>query len=446
MNVLPDWLLERALSRPTFESTIVLFGLVLLICFWLIVRRRYIILILWPVLIYFCGPTLTSLVGNVPVIGRYIFPRYALTETLVILAYFVGMIGIDLIFDISQIIRDSIHSPVIQSLSSSPLFTLVFGASITLAIMLQMKLLLHYGSILQGKYAYWEGVNTKAVSYWGFLAGLYEIVFLCVVLLLVGQHRGTLRFLFLTAYAITAVLRVAGGTRLVLVKELAFIVLLLYLSGKIPFRRLAITTVLTILAGTVIGIMRSGGTTAGALGPLYGIAMESTLNSLSFNIAYQTYLHGSIHVLTQVTHAIAYSVVNSVPRFLRFGISKSQMHSINPYRVGLHSGFDSISPVGGMSGFATLIYVLGNPFVGTALLVAFSGMLLRGVPDGCWKKIAVLVFSLNALHFWRDGLNISVKLIVQDMLCALVFLYVPAIRRDSNKAPITQKTPPPHAN
>jgi hypothetical protein len=60
--------------------------------------------------------------------------------------------------------------------------------------------------------------------------------------------------------------------------------------------------------------------------------------------------------------------------------------------------------------------------------------LLKFTPRGILKNIVIVVFCLDALHFWRDSIDISVKLLLQDVVCALLLLYVPAIRRRSGAA------------
>ena len=445
MGVTSSVLIETVLASPTVQIGLAMFALVLVLCGWLLVMRRYVILLLWPVVIYFCGPVLTSVFASAPALGQYIFASATLWETLVIFLYFVGFIAVDIVFDVSSVIRASIHVPFVRQLAASPMFTVVFAASTITAIALQCKLLLQFGTIFSGHYVYWADEGQAPVSYWGFLAGLYEIIFLCVVLLLLSNYRGTAKLLYLAIYAATAVLRVIGGTRLVLVKEIAFIVMLLYLEGKIKWRRLVAAAAVLVFSGTVVGLMRSSEATGGFLGPLYGVAMESALNALSFNIAYEAYLHGGMSVVTQAAHALAYSAANAIPSFLRFGFDKADMNAIDPYVAGLTAGVDSVSPVGGMSGFATLVYVVGNPFLGVALLVPTLGMLLRWTPGSRLKHIAVLVFCLNAIHFWRDGLDISVKLIVQDVLCALLFLYIPAVRAETSDLPSYERFTP-HAS
>jgi hypothetical protein len=428
MDSVNDIVLGTVLASRDMQISLALYAVVLLLCGWLLVRKRYLMLLLWPVLIYFCGPALSSLFAAAPTLGQYIFPELTSWETLVIFLYFMGLIAIDLIFDISSVIETSVNAHAIRQLAASPMFAVIYLVTTFAALLLQCKLLLQFGTILSGNYAYWASLDSDAASYWGFLAGLYEIVFLCVVLLLLSNYRGTAKFLYLALYAATALLRVAGGTRLVLVKELAFIVILLYLQGRIRWRQLAVAAVATVLGGTVIGLLRAGGTAWGFVGPLYGVAMESALNALTFNIAYQSYLLGAIHVTSQFAHAFMFSAVNAVPSFLRTGVSQADLDALSPYTSGLYTGFDTFSPVGGMSGFATLVYAMGNPFVGVALLVATLGMVLRWTPPNRLKEILVLVFVINAIHFWRDALDISVKLVVQDMLCALIFLYIPAVR------------------
>lgn len=399
------------------------------ICWWLLLKRRYVILLLWPVIIYFPGPILTSLFAAAPGLGQYVFPDTTMFETVVILGYFVGMVLADGVFDLSSIIETSLFNPTVRGLTGSPMFLPIYLAAAGLAIVLQINILRTYGSVLTGNYAYWDSLG-DAGSLWGFIAGLYEMIFLCFVVVLLGGDgfsRSTRRLIW-GVYALAAVLRLAGGTRLVLVKELSLVLILLYLQRRIPQRKLLIAAVLIVVGGSGIGMLRGGGgNVGGLLGPLYGIVIESAFCALSFNIAYQVQIAGAIDTVRQIGQTVSYVLITSVPSFLRPGVTQADLDAISPYNLGLATGFDSISPVGGMSGFATVTYVSGNVAVGCCLLIVALIALLRFTPCSQWKRLAVLVFILNAIHFWRDPLDISIKLVIQDMLIVLLFLYIPRL-------------------
>jgi hypothetical protein len=404
-----------------------LFLAVCLLCYWLLSRRRYVILFLWPVLIYFYGPLLTSFFVGVPSLENYVFPENILAETLIMFAYFLGLIVADYAFDLSRLIRSSIYNPTVQRLASSPMFLPTYAATSLIAIVLQVDMLRQYGTVLSGSYAYWNTLgDAAATSRWGFVAGLYEIIFLCFVLFLLSGQRGKWRVVVVAIYAVTALLRVLGGTRLILVKELAFILILLFLRGNISRRLLVGAGVLTVLAGSAVGLLRAGGGAGGGLlGPLYGVAMESALNAMSFNIAYQVQVGGGIDSAHQLWQTLQFVLISVVPSFLRLGVQQADLDVLNPYLIGqATTGFDTTSPVGGMSGFATITYVTGYPLAGALLLVLLISLLLRYVPRSRLKQLAVLVFSVNAIHFWRDSIDISTKLFMQDMICALLFLYI----------------------
>jgi len=428
MGDLRDIATQALFASETFRIALALFACVCALCCWLLVTRRYLILLLWPVLIYFCGPALTDVFVAAPALGQFIDQNTLVAETVVMFLYFFGLVAMDLIFDLSAVIQSSIHSRTVSQLARSPVFFLIYLGTALVAIVLQINVLREYGSILSGSYAYWASLGDPSAWYWGFLAGLYEMVFLCLVLLLLSDVRGRMRGFYIAIYCGTALLRVLGGTRLILVKELAFILILLYLERKIRWRQLVTTAGLIIIMGSAIGLMRGGGTAAGFLGPLYGVAMESGLNALSFDIAYQVQAAGAINVVDQAFQALQFTALSAVPSFLRFGVTPEQLQGLTPYFVASGLGFNTVSPVGGMSGFATLIYVVGNPFLGVVLLVAALATLIRWTPHSRLKELLMLVFAINAIHFWRDGLDISVKNLLQDLLCALLFMYVPVIR------------------
>jgi hypothetical protein len=419
-----------SLATDAVQTGLILYVAVLLGCWWLLLKKRYIILLLWPVIIYLPGPTITSFFEGVPGLTSYIFSNLTLYETLVIFCYFMGLVVADRLLDLSAVIESCLYNPTVRRLSASPFFLPLFFATALLATVLQINILRTYGTVLTGDYAYWASLSDED-SGWGFVAGLYEIVFLLFMVALLGTGLGrTSRFLITAVYLLTALLRLAGGTRLVLVKELALVLILLYLKGSVRKRQLVIVSVVTILGGSLIGLMRSNGNNVdgGALGPLYGIAVESAFNALTFNIAYQVEAAGRIDTLHQIGTTLQFTGITSVPSFLRPGVSQADLDVISPYSAGTASGFDTYSPVGGMSGFATLTYVSGNVMLACWLLVIAIAVLVRFTPKSRWKRLIVLVFVVNGIHFWRDPMDISVKLLVQDMLIVLVLLYIPPLR------------------
>lgn len=401
-------------------------------CWWLLMHKRYVILLLWPVVIYFPGPAFTSFLDGIPGLGQYVFPELTLFEMAVMLCYFIGLVVADRLLDLSPIIRKCLLNPTVRRLPTSPMFLPIFFGTALLASILQVEILRTYGTVLGGNYAYWESLRDQG-SLWGFIAGLYEIVFICFVLSLLGRHllgRRT-RILITATYIVAAVLRLAGGTRLVLVNELAVVLLLLFLEGRIRKRQLVIVTAATVLGGGVIGLMRGGGgIDGGVLGPLYGIAIESTFNALSFNIACDLQVAGAIDTFRQIGKAVPYVFISAVPSFLRPAYGPAELDAMSPYNLGVSSGFVSTSsPVGGMSGFATVTYLTGHAMLGCWLLVIALAVLLRFTPKSRFKRLAVLVFALNAIHFWRDPVDISFKLLVQDLLVTALFLYIPDLSR-----------------
>lgn len=428
-----------AFKTGTVETGLGLFLVVCLICWRLVQRKRYVLLLLWPVLIYFCGPTLTALFADIPSLGRYVFAESAMAETLILFAYVAAFYVADRVFDLSALIGAAFSSPQIQALARSPVFLLIYLPVTLVAIALQIRMFLELGlAITGGQYgmdAHVEGL----IPYWGFLAGLYEIVFLFVVLFLLSEQRGTRRLVVVGAYVLAGALRLAGGTRLLLIKEIAVIVIIFYMQGKIGGRRLALTAAIVMVVGSVVGLLRAheGGLGSEIPGPVFALVMESGLNALTFNIAYQAQLSGFIAHHQQVLNTIQFVLMSAMPTFLRFGVDQTQLDGLSPYNAAL-SGFDTYSPVGGMSGFATLCYLTSYPLLATLALVMAIGCLLRYTPKGHYKHILVVVFCINAIHFWRDPIDIAVKNFVQDVLCALVLLYIPAPRNSALTSPELQ--------
>jgi len=417
-----------------FDGTVLGLGLALfaVVCIWLyrlLKAQNYMLLLLWPIVIYFCGPTATGLFADAPVLGRYVFADSVAMETIIIFAYFAAFLLADRVFNLSGCIRASFDDPTVASLARSPLFLPIFVPTALAASALQIKSMLDFGSIFSGQYAL-TNVAEGLIPYWGFLAGLYEIIFLLFVLYILSGSRSKVRYFVIALYVVTAALRVAGGTRMILIKEVAVLLILFYCRGVIQRRHLIIAGTTVVGLGSAVGLLRTTAA-AGFLGPLYGLVMESGLNALTFNIAYQVQDAGFVARHGDLLNSFAFVAFSSVPSFLRFGVDQNTLDALSPYALAIGSGFDSSQPVGGMSGFATLCYLSSYPFAATLVLVAMLTFLLKFTPRGILKNIVIVVFCLDALHFWRDSIDISVKLLLQDVVCALLLLYVPAIRRCS---------------
>jgi hypothetical protein len=416
------------LSALFTSTTHIGFGLFAIVCFWcyrLMTNKRYLILFVWPIVIYFCGPLFTGIFADTPVLGNFVFPEYTLAETLMIFLYFVSFIVADHMFDVSGIINYSMSHPTIRRLSYSMAFLPIFVVTVMLAIGLQIKLLHDVGSVLTGTYAM-LGVDEGLVPYWGFLAGLYEIIFLLFILFILSEGHGLkMRIFVIGAYCLTALLRVAGGTRLILVKELAFVVILFFLRGRLKRRQLILAVGAIVTLGSIIGLLRTGEVDEEAvLGPVFGLVMESALDSLTLNIAYKLQDTGYVAQNADDVKTAEFLLLSSIPSFARFSITPAELTDMSPYNSALRYGFSTYSPVGGMSGFATICYICSYPLLASILLAFSLSAICRYAPAGNLKRITVLVFLLNSIHFWRDPVDIGVKLVVQDDFCALVLLVV----------------------
>jgi hypothetical protein len=278
------------------------------------------------------------------------------------------------------------------------------------------------------------------IPYWGFLAGLYEIIFfLFVLFLLNSEHKRPQRIIVVAIYCLTTLLRAAGGTRLVLIKELAFLVILFYLQGNIKKRQLVIAVSAILAIGTAIGLLRTQSSgDIDFLGPLYGLVMESGLNALTLNIAYKVQDAGFISQNTDILQTLMFVVLSAIPSFARFGITQPDLDAVSPYNAALNYGIDTAWPVGGMSGFATICYISSYPVVATIILAFTIGLLFRYAPAGNMKRITILVFSVNAIHFWRDPIDIAVKLVVQGVVCAVVLMCTAKFSTNAAKASAQQ--------
>lgn len=433
------------MDLTAFETGTVVVGLALFViatflCWRLLQRKRDVLLLLWPVLIYFCGPTMTSMFMDNPVLARYVFADSALAETLVIFAYVALFYVLDRTLNISASIRASFSSPEVRRLAYSPVFLFIYIPVALAAVILQLKILRDFGSALSGGQYQSQAAADGLIPYWGFLSGLYEILFVFVVLFLLSEQRSMRRVIVVGLYLLAALLRVAAGTRLLLIKELAIMLIMFYMQGKMRLGRLVLAGSIVVALGSLVGLLRSSGSASPILGPLYGLVMESGLNALTFNIAYQVQSSGFVGQHANLLDALQFITLSSIPSFLRFGVGQADLDLLSPYNQAIAYGFDSAMPVGGMSGFGTLCYLFGSPLLGTLALVVVIACLLKYTSMGPWKHIIVLVFSINAIHFWRDPVDIAVKNTIQDIVCALVLLYVPNVRRLAGTARVWPAT------
>jgi hypothetical protein len=412
----------------------------------LLKRKRYVILLIWPAFIYLIGPAATLLFAEHPVLGAYVDETRLTSQTLLMAWYVLLLLGADKVAGLSSSLRRALQGAALGRLSSSPAFPAVYLSAALLASALQTYTLLNFGSIFTGSYIL-EDAAEGLIPYWGFLAGLYEIVFLCFILALSGTRPSKrLWLLYVWLYVLTTLLRVFGGTRLILIKELAFMILLFYLRGTIKARQLLIVGVLVVAAGSAVGLLRSGGGDESNvfLGPLYGLVMESALNALTLGIADQVNQSGAVSRNADTLASLLFLLVSVVPSFLRFGFGEADMLAISPYSLALRSGFDTSAPVGGMSGFATIEYLSGYPHIFLLLMVALFAVSFRITRNGAFKQMLGLVIVINAIHFWRDPADIAFKLLVQGLLICLLFYFVAGRKRRRVRpalAPIAELVP-----
>jgi hypothetical protein len=357
------------------------------------------------------------------VLKNYVFPETIIPETMLIFAYFAFFIAVDFLFDISSVIRSCFNGQAIVRLADSPMFMAVYISAAIVATILQVVMMAEYGSVFTGDYV---TSGYGLIPFWGFLAGLYEVIFLCFVLFLLSSHRHKYRLIIIGIYVVTAALRVSGGTRLILIKELAVICILLYMRGQMKRSRLVLVASIVIVLGSVVGYFRQNGQIGeNAFGPLYGVAMESGLDALTLNVAYQVQSSGYVAEHGDIFSTLEFVALSAIPSFLRVGVTQQDLDNLSPYDQA-YSEFDTSAPVGGMSGFATLCYLSSYPLLSVLTLVLILSLLIKWAPQGALKQIFVVVMSINAIHFWRDPVDIAVKNAVQDAVCALALLYIPA--------------------
>jgi hypothetical protein len=389
-------------------------------------EKNYLIFFIWPAFIYLIGPAAMLLFVDQPVLSAYFNENRIAFQTSLMIWYFMSFIAADKVLNISAAMRRALGGRALHRLSSSRIFPALYVATTIAASSLQIYTLKNVGTIFSGIYSLESG---EEIPYWGFLAGLYEIIFLCFILVLLGKRPSKRMWLmYIALYSFTTLLRIMGGTRLVLIKEFAFMIIFFYLRGVISGRKLFLVGATVVAIGSGVGLLRSGGgnESVNFLGPVYGLVMESALNALTLGIADTVNQSGIVSRDSSAVSSIAFVLLSCVPSFLRFGIGEADMASLSPYSLAQRAGFDTPSPVGGMSGFATINYLTSYPlpFI-LAMIVTFS-ICFKSLRNGPFKQIFALVVMTTAIHFWRDPIDISFKLVAQGLIvCGLLYSIPP---------------------
>jgi hypothetical protein len=208
-------------------------------------------------------------------------------------------------------------------------------------------------------------------------------------------------------------------------------VLFFYLRGNVSGRKLLAYTALIVAIGSGVGLLRSSGgnDNSTVLGPVYGLVMESSLNALTLSIADSANYDGTVAKSGDTLQAGEFLLLSVVPSFLRFGVNETDMAAISPYNLALSAGFDTSSPVGGMSGFATIDYLTSFPHLFLLLMVCTFVFWYKNLRNGPFKQFVGLVVMTNAIHFWRDPADIAFKLLIQGLVICAVFYVTPPLKR-----------------
>jgi hypothetical protein len=268
-------------------------------------------------------------------------------------------------------------------------------------------------------------VNSDELAVWGFLSGLYDIGLTCLFAVILSDQKKP-SYGYAALYGGALILRILGGTRLILIKDIAVLLYVLFCRGRISLRMAGYVTVGLILFGTAVGVARGSGGASDRFGPAASILAEAGLSALTLNIAYDYYQSNAPDKpsLLQSSEFILESVA---PTFLVNTVTdkKKLVDKVNPYNAVLTFGYDTSSPVGAMSLFASLIYVVGSPWLGTLLVVFLLVVVVKVRFNRVVKSAVLFSFALNALNFWRDPFEISLKIIVQTII-VLLFIYAAA--------------------
>ena len=401
-----------------FFLSIALYFINCAIAFRYLVKKSFIVLIIWPVVIYSIGPLLSQPLKLHPVLSRYVFPDQLLEESEIFSIFMITIFIFEEKYNIGTNISRYVLSQDIFRIGASKSILFAFYVVGTLCAALQIVLMATYGSIFSGNYvlsATTDASNGQILS-WGFLAGLYELFFACTLVILIAKGEKSIISKESFFYIFVLALRLFGGTRLILLKEISVIMFLMIVQKKVRPLSVVIISLGVISIGSVIGAARSGGE-ADPLGPLSSFYYETALNALTLNIA-DSLSHNSAafehyHPI-DTTLNLALSIV---PSFVRTAVTGSSEPATIP--MVLDSGFDSPSPVGGMSLFASAIYLFYNPWIGPTFFPTLLLFISKTKFNRRIKSYVMLSIITESMNMWRDPFEISFKIIVQTV----IFLY-----------------------
>jgi hypothetical protein len=381
-------------------------------------------LIWWPIIMYIPGPIAAYLLfGESETFANYISAQSVLVSTLVLVGgfalyrLFLGKRLADILrFDLAQIES----SPAVIG-AKWPLVALGCLCAAT-----QILLIRDTGaSLLSNEYVLGGGRFSENRTLFTLTAGLYEMFAALFALRLVSVHSPWRRnkLLFLFAAAVVA-LRMLGGTRLVVLKLVVFVVLVRMLQRRISKKAALVSAIAFSAFLMIVGSLRGSAAEEGS-NILFLLFAEPALGNLSATFVTDYYLNHGIafnpNAITDTLGYIVFVAIHLLPNAIYqalggdviylgdWGYYRSWGQMFYPFRLILGgTGLETVSPVGGQSvvslgvalfGYAGAVLVIPLTYAAFGLLRAISA---RSLP-------VILVLGFEAPSIYREGAEIFVK-------------------------------------
>jgi hypothetical protein len=390
-------------------------------------------LVWWPIVLYVPGPLAAYLLfSGQDFFAGYVSPESVFVSSLVLVGgfflyrIFLGKrLARQVRFDIAQIRK----SPVING-AAWPFVLLGLLCAVA-----QLLLIRDTGaSLLEGSYILGDDKFAENRTLFTMTAGLYEIFAAILAFRIVGTKL-TLRrdgLFLLFAFAVIA-MRMFGGTRLIVLELVLFIVMVRVLEGRISKKVAALSAAGFAAILMLVGSLR-GSEAADGSNILFLLFAEPALGNLSATFVTGYYLdHGVpfnpnaiLDSLGYIVFVIIHLLPNAIYQALGgdiillgdWGYYRSWAEPFFPFRdILANTGLDTVSPVGGQSVIALGVALFG--YAGAVLIVPLTygvfswlrSMLPRSMP-------LILILGFEAPSVFREGAELVAK---QVFIVAVVF-------------------------
>jgi hypothetical protein len=390
-------------------------------------------LIWWPIFLYIPGPLAAYLLfSGAESFGAYLDPRAVFVSTFILaggLACYRLALGRRVArqveFDIACVER----SPVANG-SVWPFVLLGL-----LCIATQTLLIRDTGeSLLSGGYVLANGSFEENRAIYTLTAGLYEIFAALLAFRIVGGNLTFRRhWMFLSFSFAVIAMRMLGGTRLVVLELLIFVLMVQLLRRRIS-RKGAIGASMGIGAAlAIIGSLR-GSQAAEGSNLLFLLFAEPGLSNLSATFVTSYYLeHGDFINPNCIVGCLGYLLfiaVHLLPNVLYQGLGGDVIYlgdwgyyrswgaPFYPFRdILAATGLETVSPVGGQSVVALGVALLG--YGGAVLIVPLIYGAFSWLRSALPKSMPlILILGFEAPSIYREGAEIFGK---QVFIIALAY-------------------------